>query len=260
MSETCLKFCIDESAKEAPIAKVWIGINPSEQVNGAIRLVFEGDSVECELEESKPNVGATSIAKKDEGIKKDYWARVIRDHVDEVAFKKTEPSPRENLVSDVFEYMSILKFEDKNVYKENNERKVHNDYSFAELDLLFCIICALKYYCPAADYNYEGLKTMLNLCRVNYWGISPLEVFFGDASVDEDNENVDEVALKVDSLVRNASRGALVASDYFSLSDLELGCTYIRGYDLMIEAYREFMTYPLSERDEAVKMLAWRLI
>ena len=73
--------------------------------------------------------------------------------------------------------MAILKFEDKNVYTANNKREVYNDYSFAELDLLFCIICTLKYYCREIDYNYEGLKTMFNLCQVNYLGISRLEAF-----------------------------------------------------------------------------------
>lgn len=34
----------------------------------------------------------------------------------------------------------------------------------------------------------------------------------------------------------------------------------MREDELMKKAYTEFISYPLSVRDEAVKMLAWRLI
>ena len=81
-----------------------------------------------------------------------------------------------------------------------------------------------------------------------------------DVNIDRSDQSVDKVALKNKLTGNQVGCGKLAAGECFSATQPIARRTYIGEDELMIKAYNEFMSYPLSERDEAVKMLAWRLI
>ena len=108
------------------------------------------------------------------------------------------------------------------------------------------------------------LKEMLQLCYVNYKDDSPFESYFndffnGDQSVRNDRR-IDTIVLKDVLQGRSEAKCDSMPCRCHNDSQLQTRYRVIDEIELMQKAYQEFIAIPLSKRDEAVKMLAWRLI
>ena len=247
--------CINEVFTE----KIWRNINLYSSVGGIVKLVLDGNSLGYKLEGSSSSVSKTFIKKKDDEAKRNYCARMIRDLVDMIELQEDEPRKREILVDNLFEYMAILKYDIKNSHIEDDEQKVHNDYSFAELDLLFSILFLLKYCICKSDFNYDGLKSVFSLCRVNCQGADPFDSYFHEAVHRRIATETDTSSMKsvVTGIVVESKKS--VASKSCDAPQTSIRRTVVNEYELAIRAHHEFMSHSSSVRDEAVKMLAWRL-
>ncbi len=255
---------INQCINDVFARQVWRSVTSDPQQGGSITLVMNEGKLDFKVRGGNCGISKPLIKKKPKVDRSSFWASVIREKVDNVGIPKDGSMNKEVLVDDVFKYMSVLKHESKNVFVDNDVQRVYNDYSSAELDLLYCLICDLKYYFDETFYNFNELKTMFGLCYVNNEGVSPLECAFEETFMERDiyrnNREADFVVFRGQVYGIYATKAKTIAGR--SVEDFrdKQAVTHIKEDVLMAKAYHEFIVYPQSERDEAVKMLAWRLI
>ena len=255
---------INQRISDLVTKKIWREVNCDAEHGyaGAVKIILDGSSLgfkyigkmqfftEAEIEECR----SKRSSRKKPSIKAgSYWANIIRERVDAATrLWDKDDAKKEYLTEDVFTYMSLLKFQSKNV---GAEQKVYNDYSSAELDLLYTIICILKYLHKGDEYNFNMLKDVFNLCSVNNEGVSPLECYFANRVIYRNDRTIDMVPVKKSLSSQCVVRGKNSAPEFLSG-----GYVMIKEDSLMKETYQEFMSQPQRVRDEAVKMLSWRLV
>ena len=271
---------VNQRINDLFMGKIWREVSANTQQGQIVTIKLADGDLTFSIRRCKPSemnkAGASSQLpkRKDRKVSANRWACVIRKNIEAIESKKRNFVPKEELVENTFEYMCALKFDKDNTGEHIKEGTVFNDYSDAELDLLFFLFCALKYHFAIAHFTFENLKIVFKVCSVNYEGVSPLEFYFAHIDDQRGSRLVDKVEYlastdSADANQAGAGRTSANSTGASRTGSSKNGITngttgkkpiFIREDKMMKKAFLEYMAFPQNERDEAVKMLAWRLI
>lgn len=252
---------IDQSINDLLTKKVWMDVNSSDQdtENGIINITLDGNDLEFKIKKSKHNVQKQEIKKIEDSEDKKIWSKVILDNIVINDLWIEARTSKECLSENIFEYMSTIKHQEMNLYTGDIAGEIINEYSSAELDLLFSIICFLKYYQEESSFNFDNLKKLLKKHPINCYGNKPIVNCLSGEYLYRNSREDENVPVKVNK-IKDIKNNAKDTSGQYTNNYSKSICNLIKETTLMKNAYYEFMSLPLKERDEAIKMLCWRLI
>ena len=252
---------IDQSINDLLTKKVWRDVNSSDQdtENGIINITLDGNDLEFKIKKSKHNVQKQKKKTNEDSEDKKIWSKVILDNIVINDLWIEARTSKECLSENIFEYMSSIKHQEMNLYTGDIAGEIINEYSSAELDLLFSIICFLKYYQEESSFNFDNLKKLLKKHPINCYGNKPIVNCLSGEYLYRNSREDENVPVKVNK-IKDIKNNAKDTSGQYTNNYSKSICNLIKETTLMKNAYYEFMSLPLKERDEAIKMLCWRLI
>ncbi len=168
--------------------------------------------------------------------------------------------PCATLGEDCSQYAAALLCKNGGVTMRESGPCVRNDFSLAEITLLYALVSMLGNWFPASDCTPQGLRYLLSLADPACPGKSPLDLMFyqlesGKIYIpDPDQDDPDDPSSREwvwadSSLVRNKD----------GLRPAEKG-GLLPGEDEALDYYSEFKEYPRESRQQAVGSLAFRLL
>jgi hypothetical protein len=184
--------------------------------------------------------------------------REIRTHVETCGGKPTL-DPHLTLGTGRAEYAASLLCQDGRVVIREEGPYIPNDFSLAEVTLLYALISLLMDWLPASDRTPDGLRRLLSLADFGRSGNSPLDLLFRQLQhgmryvPNQDHDPTDPSSqpwIWTKSLLVRVNDG-LCPGEKGGLTP---------GEDDALDYYSEFRGYPPESRQQAVSNLAFRLL
>ena len=173
--------------------------------------------------------------------------------------------PQHFLFNDIFEYLRLLEQDSRNLVWENGEATINICFSDAEIDLLYCVICCLKYYCDIEEYDTKSIKKLLGMSKINCKDQSPLDKALSNMDSHHRNEREIDAWITEDGVVKQGKDDELCYEAYEAPDDFDdvgtkVSIPCVDEAEYAHQVFQEYLKFSREERDEAVKTACWRLM
>lgn len=250
---------INQQLNELFCGEIWRALAAAGTVE-SVTLTADGNELAFRIQETEGEPEKPSTTESDRLSAKAAYSllREVRNRV-EADGGTTTLDPRSTLGKDCAAYAAALLCQSGGVKMYEKAAQISNDFSLAEVTLLYALYGLLQNWFHEAEFTPAGLRQLLSLADVDCKVKSPLDLLFYqlesgkryifNTQYDPDDPSSSEW-IWADSLLtrrsddlRPAKRGGLKP-----------------GEDDALDCYAEFKGYPRESQRQAVGSLAFRLL
>ena len=254
--------CINQRVNDIFTSQVWPKVTAMNGKGCVAKISFKNGKFTSSCKSSNKVADALTNAPQTAAKPSRGCAKFIRNTMRRSS-SIWDCNPRVFLFNDVFEYLKILEQDAKNLTWEEGGQTINVRYSDAEIDLLYCIICCLKYYCDIEEYCTHGIKQLLGMSKINCKQQSSLENSLSNMDDKHRNDRAIDAWITEEGVQKLAMDREMCCEQGANSCEADAAEQAIQGIpedEFARDVFEEYVQLPQEERDEAIKTACWRLM